>query len=220
MEDLNILNKLPDAYTTFLTEDILEESQVMELKEASEIFMADLPSNFCFLLSGKLLLVYEDLNGFRLPLRMVESNTTIIGGYSYFLEERSRHNLHYLVLEEGELLKLSPEKSAALLKNIDFFNYYARDLTGASFSLIEELIYRLGKNVEVFLAYLIYKYSVDGELKVKNWSLFTKFVKASRSTFYDSLKSFIEQGAIEKTEDRIIIKDLEVLKALAEIETS
>jgi|GEM_PF-1423307 len=220
MENLEILSKLPDAYAAFLTGSVLEESQIIEFKEASEIFMTDLPSNFCFLLSGKVLLVYEDSNGFRLPLRMVDSNTTIIGGYSYFLKERSRHNLHYLVLEECELLKLSSEKSASLLKDIDFFNYYARDLTDTSFSLIEEFVYRLGKNVETFLAYLIYKYSEDGELKVKNWSLFTKFVKASRSTFYDSLKSLIDQGAIEKTEDRIIIKDLEVLKTLAEVEES
>lgn len=219
MENSEILNKLPEAYTIFLTQEILEESQVIEFKEAAEIFMTDLPSNFCFLLSGKLLLVYEDSNGFRLPLRIVDSNTTIIGGYSYFLKERSRNNLHYLVLEEGKLLKLSQERSTALLKSIDFFNYYAKDLTDTSFSLIEEFIYRLGKNVETFLAYLIYKYSEDGELKVKNWKLFTKFVKSSRSTFYDSLKSLVDHGAIEKTEDRIIIKDLEILKTLAEVET-
>jgi len=217
MENLKILNKLPETYSTFLTGDILSESDVVKLQEGSEIFMADLPSNFCFLLSGKLLLVYEDINGFKLPLRMVESNTTIIGGYSYFLEEKSRHNLYYLVLEEGELLKLSSEKSAALLQNINFFSYYIKDLTGTSFSLIEELIYRLGKNVETFLAYLIYKYSEDGILKVKNLKLFSQFVKASRSTFYASLGSLIEQGAVERNKDGIVIKNLETLKFLAEI---
>lgn len=217
MENLKILNKLPETYSTFLTEDILSESDVVKLQEGFEIFMADLPSNFCFLLSGKLLLVYEDINGFKLPLRMVESNTTIIGGYSYFLEEKSRHNLYYLVLEEGELLKLSSEKSADLLQNINFFSYYIKDLTGTSFSLIEELIYRLGKNVETFLAYLIYKYSEDGILKVKNLKLFSQFVKASRSTFYASLGSLIEQGAVERNKDGIIIKNLETLKFLAEI---
>jgi len=217
MENLKILNKLPETYSTFLTGDILSESDVVKLQEGSEIFMADLPSNFCFLLSGKLLLVYEDINGFKLPLRMVESNTTIIGGYSYFLEEKSRHNLYYLVLEEGELLKLSSEKSADLLQNINFFSYYIKDLTGTSFSLIEELIYRLGKNVETFLAYLIYKYSEDGILKVKNLKLFSQFVKASRSTFYASLGSLIEQGAVERNKDGIVIKNLETLKFLAEI---
>lgn len=217
MGNLKVLNKLPKNCDKFLNRDTLKESEVVKLEEGSEVFMDNLPSNFCFLLSGRLLLVYEDLKGFRLPLRMVENNTNIIGGYSYFLEEKSRYNLHYLVLEEGELLKLSAEKSAELLKNINFYSYYMKDITGTSFSLIEELIYRLGKNVETFLAYLIYKYSKDGILKIKNLSLFSQFVKASRSTFYASLGSLIEQGAIERTKDGIVIKDLEVLKRLAEI---
>jgi len=86
-----------------------------------------------------------------------------------------------------------------------------------SFSLIEELIYRLDKNLDEFMAYVLLNYSEDGQMKIKNFSLFAEFMKCSRSNFYVVLGKLVDREIVKKTGRIITIIDWEKLKDLAEI---
>lgn len=198
----------------FSDSDIEEKIKLGVLKT---LYYYDLDLTFGVMPKGKLLLVYEDASGRRVPLKIISKEGIILGGYAYFLEGKAIDNLYFIALEETEILKVSAERSRELLSDRDFLFQCLKSSTMASFSLIEELIYRLDNNLEKFMAYILLNYSEDGRMKIKNFSLFAEFMKCSRSNFYVVLGKLIEGKAVKKDGRIITIIDWEKLKALAEI---
>lgn len=198
----------------FIDRDI-EES--IKLKFQETLYLTDLNLSFGVLARGKLLLIYEAANGNRMPLKIFSEEGFILGGYVYFLEKKSINNLYFIALEESEILKVSGERSRELLADKDFLLQCLKNLTTSSFALIEELTYRLDKNIEKFLAYVLLNYSEDGQLQIKNFTLFSEFIKCSRSHFYLALGKLIDRGVVKKSGKIITIVDWERLNKLAEI---
>ena len=166
---------------------------------------------------GKLLLVYENEKGRRVPLKTLTKKETILGGYAYLLEGKAIDNLYYIAIEKTEILKVSPERSRELLLDRDFLFRCLKNAKMDSLSLIEELVYRLDKNIEKFLAYVILNYSENGQMRIKNFSLFSEFIKCSRSNFYLALGKFVDRGIVERDGRVITIVDWEELKKFSEI---
>lgn len=197
------------------SDDDIEEK--IELKPLESIYCYDLRFSFGVMTRGKLLLVYEDARGRRMPLKNLSKKGLIMGGYSYFLEGEAIDKFYYIALEETEILKVSPERSRELLLDRDFLFQCLKSATMDSYSLIEELVYRLDKNIEKFLAYVLINYSENGQIKVKNFSLFSEFIKCSRSNFYLALGKLVDRGIVERDGRTITILDWEKLRELAEI---
>ena len=198
----------------FLDTDIEEK---INLKPFEVIYHYDLRFSFGVMTKGKLLLVYEDESGRRVPLKGLSKKGFILGGYDYLLEEKSFNNLYFIAIEATEILKISEKRSKELLFNRDFLFQCLKNATMDSFSLTEELVYRLDKNIEKFLAYVIINYSENGQMKIKNFSLFSEFIKCSRSNFYVALGKLVDKGIVERDGRIITVIDWEKLKTLAEI---
>lgn len=198
----------------FIDNDI-EES--IELKFQETLYLYDLNLSFGVLNRGKLLLIYETTSGSRIPLKIFSKEGFILGGYVYFLEKKSSHNLYFIALEDSEILKVSGERSRELLSDKNFLLQYLKSVTTASFSLIEELTYRLDKNIEKFLAYILLNYSEDKQIQIKNFTLFAEFIKCSRSHFYLALGKLIDKGIVKKSGKTITILDWKKLSKLAEL---
>jgi CRP-like cAMP-binding protein len=198
----------------FFDTDIEEK---IELKLFQTIYHYDLRFSFGVMTKGKLLLVYENENGRRVPLKVISKRETILGGYAYLLEGKATDNLYYIAIEKTEILKVSPKRSRELLLDRDFLFRCLKNAKMDSLSLIEELVYRLDKNIEKFLAYVILNYSENGQMRIKNFSLFSEFIKCSRSNFYVALGKLVDRGIVERSGRIITIVNLEELKLLAEI---
>lgn len=198
----------------FFDSDIEEK---IELKTFETIYHYDLRFSFGVMTKGKLLLVYENESGKRIPLKMFSKEETILGGYAYLLEEKATDNLYYIAIEQTEILKVSPKRSKELLLNREFLFHCLKNARMDSLSLIEELVYRLDKNIEKFLAYVILNYSEDGQMRIKNFSLFAEFIKCSRSNFYVALGKLVDRGIVERDGRIITVVNWEELKKLAEI---
>ncbi len=198
----------------FFDTDIEEK---IELKLFQTIYHYDLRFSFGVMTKGKLLLVYENENGRRVPLKVISKRETILGGYAYLLEGKATDNLYYIAIEKTEILKVSPKRSRELLLDRNFLFQCLKNARMDSFSLIEELVYRLDKNIEKFLAYVILNYSENGQMRIKNFSLFSEFIKCSRSNFYVALGKLVDRGIVERSGRIITIVNLEELKLLAEI---
>jgi CRP-like cAMP-binding protein len=198
----------------FFDTDIEEK---IELKLFETIYHYDLRFSFGVMTKGKLLLVYENENGRRVPLKVISKRETILGGYAYLLEGKATDNLYYIAIEKTEILKVSPKRSRELLLDRDFLFRCLKNAKMDSLSLIEELVYRLDKNIEKFLAYVILNYSENGQMRIKNFSLFSEFIKCSRSNFYVALGKLVDRGIVERSGRIITIVNLEELKLLAEI---
>lgn len=189
----------------------------IELKPFETIYHYDLRFSFGVMIKGKLLLVYENESGRRVPLKILSKQETILGGYAYLLEGKSTDNLYYIAIEKTEILKVSTERSRELLFDRDFLFQCLKNAKMDSLSLIEELVYRLDKNIEKFLAYIILNHSEDGQMKIKNFSLFSEFIKCSRSNFYVAFGKLVDRGIVERNGRIISIVNLEKLKKFAEI---
>lgn len=195
----------------------IDTEEKIRLKPFETIYYYDLRLYFGIMTKGKLLLVYEDHSGKRVPLKILSKQGMILGGYSYFLEEEVAENFYYFAIEETEILKISPEKSKELLLDRDFLFQCLKDATKDSFSLIQELIYRLDNDIEKFLAYILLNYSEDGQLRIKNFSLFSEFIKCSRSSFYVALGKLVDKGIVERNGRVITVINWGELKTLATI---
>ena len=189
----------------------------IELEPFETIYHYDLRFSFGLMTKGKLLLVYENENGRRVPLKTLTKKETMLGGYAYLLEGKAIDNLYYIAIEKTEILKVSPERSRELLLDRDFLFRCLKNAKMDSLSLIEELVYRLDKNIEKFLAYVILNYSDNGQMRIKNFSLFSEFIKCSRSNFYLALGKLVDRGIVERSGRIITIVDWEELKKFAEI---
>ncbi|WP_372714503.1 hypothetical protein [Ilyobacter sp.] len=209
MQENNVNNEFKFSDT-----DIEEK---IELEPFETIYHYDLRFSFGLMTKGKLLLVYENENGRRVPLKTLTKKQTILGGYAYLLEGKAIDNLYYIAIEKTEILKVSPERSRELLLDRDFLFRCLKNAKMDSLSLIEELVYRLDKNIEKFLAYVILNYSENGQMRIKNFSLFSEFIKCSRSNFYVALGKLVDRGIVERSGRIITIVNLEELKLLAEI---
>lgn len=189
----------------------------IELKQHEVLYLYDMDLSFGSLVHGKLLLVYENNRGRRVPLKIISKKGFILGGYTYFIEKNAIDNLYFIALDETEIFKISRERSRELLGERGFLFKCLKDVTTGSFSLIEELTYRLDNNIEKFLAYAILHYSEEGELHIENFTLFAEFMKCSRSNFYLALGKLVDKGVVKKEGKKITITDLEGLKRVAEI---
>lgn len=189
----------------------------IELKQHEVLYLYDLDLSFGSIVHGKLLLVYENDRGSRVPLKIISKQGFILGGYTYFIEKKAIDNLYFIALDETEILKVSKERSRELLTDRDFLFQCLKNVTTASFTLIEELTYRLSNNIEKFLAYALLHYSEEGELHIENFTLFAEFMKCSRSNFYLALGKLVDRGVVEKEGKTITITDLEGLRKVAEI---
>ncbi|WP_163468095.1 Crp/Fnr family transcriptional regulator [Fusobacterium sp. IOR10] len=198
----------------FLDTDIEKKIQ---LKPLEIIYHYNFGVSFGIMTKGNLLLVYEDDKGKRMPLKNSKKNGMILGGYDYFLERKVTDNFYYIAMEKTEILKISSEKSKELLTNSNFLFQYLKNTTVDSFSLIEELVYRLDKNVEKFLAYVLLNYSDDGQINIKNFSLFSDFMKCSRSNFYLALGKLIDKGIVKRSGKIITIVKENELEKIAEL---
>ncbi|WP_321328209.1 hypothetical protein [uncultured Ilyobacter sp.] len=206
-------NKVNNEFK-FSDTDIEEK---IELEPFETIYHYDLRFSFGLMTKGKLLLVYENEKGRRVPLKTLTKKETILGGYAYLLEGKSIDNLYYIAIEKTEILKVSPERSRELLLDRDFLFRCLKNAKMDSLSLIEELVYRLDKNIEKFLAYVILNYSENGQMRIKNFSLFSEFIKCSRSNFYLALGKLVDRGIVERDGRVITIVDWEELKKFSEI---
>ncbi|WP_319370956.1 hypothetical protein [uncultured Ilyobacter sp.] len=206
-------NKVNNEFK-FSDTDIEEK---IELEPFETIYHYDLRFSFGLMTKGKLLLVYENEKGRRVPLKTLTKKKTILGGYAYLLEGKAIDNLYYIAIEKTEILKVSPERSRKLLLDRDFLFMCLKNAKMDSLSLIEELVYRLDKNIEKFLAYVILNYSENGQMRIKNFSLFSEFIKCSRSNFYLALGKLVDRGIVERDGRVITIVDWEKLKKFSEI---
>ncbi|ADO82430.1 Crp/Fnr family transcriptional regulator [Ilyobacter polytropus] len=206
-------NKVNNEFK-FSDTDIEEK---IELEPFETIYHYDLRFSFGLMTKGKLLLVYENEKGRRVPLKTLTKKETILGGYAYLLEGKAIDNLYYIAIEKTEILKVSPERSRELLLDRDFLFRCLKNAKMDSLSLIEELVYRLDKNIEKFLAYVLLNYSENGKMRIKNFSLFSEFIKCSRSNFYLALGKLVDRGIVERDGRVITIVDWEELKKFAEI---
>ncbi|WP_319205103.1 hypothetical protein [uncultured Ilyobacter sp.] len=206
-------NKVNNEFK-FSDTDIEEK---IELEPFETIYHYDLRFSFGLMTKGKLLLVYENEKGRRVPLKTLTKKETILGGYAYLLEGKAIDNLYYIAIEKTEILKVSPERSRELLLDRDFLFRCLKNAKMDSLSLIEELVYRLDKNIEKFLAYVILNYSENGQMRIKNFSLFSEFIKCSRSNFYLALGKLVDRGIVERDGRVITIVDWEELKKFSEI---
>jgi len=206
-------NKVNNEFK-FSDTDIEEK---IELEPFETIYHYDLRFSFGLMTKGKLLLVYENEKGRRVPLKTLTKKETILGGYAYLLEGKAIDNLYYIAIEKTEILKVSPERSKELLLDRDFLFRCLKNAKMDSLSLIEELVYRLDKNIEKFLAYVLLNYSENGQMRIKNFSLFSEFIKCSRSNFYLALGKLVDRGIVERDGRVITIVDWEELKKFAEI---
>lgn len=206
-------NKVNNEFK-FSDTDIEEK---IELEPFETIYHYDLRFSFGLMTKGKLLLVYENEKGRRVPLKTLTKKETILGGYAYLLEGKAIDNLYYIAIEKTKILKVSPERSKELLLDRDFLFRCLKNAKMDSLSLIEELVYRLDKNIEKFLAYVLLNYSENGKMRIKNFSLFSEFIKCSRSNFYLALGKLVDRGIVERDGRVITIVDWEELKKFAEI---
>lgn len=197
--------------------DIEEIDGRIELEVFDTIHYYDLRDYFAILSTGKLLLIYESESGKRLPIKTFFRKGMLLGGHSYLSEECSAENYYFIATEKVEILKISPKKSKELLNNADFLLQLLKDTTKDSFMITQELLYRLSKDIEKFLAYILLNQSEDGKIKIKNFSLFSEFLKCSRSNFYVALGKLIDRGLIIKSNRIITIVDLDKLKKFTEL---
>jgi len=191
--------------------------KIITLERDETLYLCDLEFSFGILSKGKLVLAYENSSGTGAALKLFSKLGAVLGGYVFFLEEESIDNFYFIALEKTEILKVSNKRSRELLEDRDFIFLLLENIAKASFSLIKDLIYRSDKSVEKFLAYVLLKYSEDGQFKVRNFSLFSDYMKCSRSNLYIALGKLIDRGIVEKEGKTITIIDWEGLKEASEI---
>jgi len=114
------------------------------LERDDTLYLCDLDFSFAILSKGKLLLAYENATGTGAALKLFTKLGSIIGGYVFFLEEEAIDNFYFIALENTEILKISRERSRELLEDRDFLFLLLENITKASFSLVKDLIYRVG----------------------------------------------------------------------------
>lgn len=191
--------------------------KIITLERDETLYLCDLEFSFGILSKGKLVLAYENSSGTGAALKLFSKLGAVLGGYVFFLEEEAIDNFYFIALEKTEILKVSKKRSRELLEDKNFLFLLLENITKSSFSLIKDLIYRSDKSVEKFLAYVLLKYSEDGQFKVRNFSLFSDYMKCSRSNLYIALGKLIERGIVEKEGKTITIIDWEGLKEISEI---
>lgn len=191
--------------------------KIITLERDERLYLCDLEFSFGILSKGKLVLAYENSSGTGAPLNLFSKLGAVLGGYVFFLEEESIENFYFIALEKTEILKVSNKRSRELLEDKDFLFLLLENISKSSFSLIKDLIYRSDKSVEKFLAYVLLKYSEDGQFKVRNFSLFSDYMKCSRSNLYIALEKLIGKEIIKKKGKTITILDWEGLKEASEI---
>jgi CRP-like cAMP-binding protein len=191
--------------------------KIITLERDETLYLCDLEFSFGVLSKGKLILAYENSSGTGAALKLFSKLGAVLGGYVFFLEEEAIDNFYFIALEKTEILKVSNKRSRELLEDKDFLFLLLENITKSSFSLIKDLIYRSDKSVEKFLAYVLLKYSEDGQFKVRKFSLFSNYMKCSRSNLYIALGKLIERGIVKKEGKTITIIDWEGLKEASEI---
>lgn len=191
--------------------------KTITLERDETLYLCDLEFSFGILSKGKLILAYENSSGTGAALKPFSKLGSVLGGYVFFLDEESIDNFYFIALEKTEILKISNKRSQELLEEKDFLFLLLENISKSSFSLIKDLIYRSDKSIEKFLAYVLLKYSEDGKFKVRNFSLFSDYMKCSRSNLYIALGKLIERGVVEKEGKTITIVDWEGLKGASEV---
>lgn len=184
------------------SQSILNSGYKKKVLKTEEIFKSE--DEILIFLNGEVKLTYYTHSGKEKVLSYFDPDDC-----NFFLFEFKKliTNITLIAVKDSSFLVLDKKKLS--LKEEVYLKNYLLDL---SYSMLEDLFIKNSFSSKVFLIHYLQKYSLNGNLFIKNISKFSEIFFISRVQLYNVLNSLIKQKILKKKDKHKYQINQEILK--------